>query len=164
MQREYRTHEGYLLLADISGYTQFLTGTELEHAQAIVRELTTLVHERLVPPMHFHVDAENMSVTAGGAALCREVAAAANALGLSCPPMDSHDRVADVVETSGNRQPARRFLLGVKATLPGGHHATFGSAAMKDVAGLDAKRLVAGGGGKFGRVERVTLKAIPCRD
>ncbi len=111
-----------------------------------------------------HVDAENMSVTAGGAALCREVATAANALGLSCPPMDNHDRVADVVETSGNRQPARRFLLGVKATLPGGHHATFGSAAMKDVAGLDAKRLVAGGRGKFGRVERVTMKAIPCRD
>jgi len=53
MQHEYRTHEGFLLLADISGYTQFLTGTELEHAQAIVRELTMLVRDRLVPPMHF---------------------------------------------------------------------------------------------------------------
>ena len=31
--------EGYLLLADISGYTEFLTGTELEHAHAIIREL-----------------------------------------------------------------------------------------------------------------------------
>jgi Protein of unknown function (DUF2652) len=44
---------GYLLLADISGYTAFLAGTELEHANAIVRELTTLVRERLSPPMRF---------------------------------------------------------------------------------------------------------------
>jgi hypothetical protein len=47
------TREGYLLLADISGYTAFLTGTELEHAQAIIRELTTLIRERLAPPMRF---------------------------------------------------------------------------------------------------------------
>jgi hypothetical protein len=46
-------HEGYLLLADISGYTAFLTGTELEHAQEIIHELTTLIRERLAPPMRF---------------------------------------------------------------------------------------------------------------
>ncbi|MEX1254519.1 MAG: DUF2652 domain-containing protein [Dehalococcoidia bacterium] len=45
--------QGYLLLADISGYTAFLTGTELEHAHAIIHELTTLIRERLVPPMRF---------------------------------------------------------------------------------------------------------------
>ena len=43
--------EGYLLLADISGYTAFLTSTELDHSQAIIRELTTLIRERLSPPM-----------------------------------------------------------------------------------------------------------------
>ena len=32
---------------------------------------------------------------------------------------------------------------------------------MKDVAGLDAKRLIAGGRGAFGRVERVTLSLDP---
>ena len=53
MRHGYQSHEGYLLLADISGYTHFLTGTELEHAQAIVRELTMLVRDRLVPPMQF---------------------------------------------------------------------------------------------------------------
>ena len=47
------TREGYLLLADISGYTAFLTGTELEHAQAIIHELTTLIRDRLAPPMRF---------------------------------------------------------------------------------------------------------------
>jgi uncharacterized protein YndB with AHSA1/START domain len=51
--QDQRTRQGYLLLADISGYTAFLTGTELEHANAIVHELTTLIRERLAPPMHF---------------------------------------------------------------------------------------------------------------
>ena len=45
--------QGYLLLADISGYTAFLTGTELEHAHGIINELTTLLRERLTPPMRF---------------------------------------------------------------------------------------------------------------
>lgn len=45
--------EGYLLLADISGYTTFLTGTELEHSHAIVTELTKLIRASLTPPMQF---------------------------------------------------------------------------------------------------------------
>ena len=45
--------DGYLLLADVSGYTKFLTGTELEHSHAIVTELTKLIRARLVPPMRF---------------------------------------------------------------------------------------------------------------
>jgi Protein of unknown function (DUF2652) len=32
-------HSGYLLIADISGYTEFLTGSELDHAQAIMQAL-----------------------------------------------------------------------------------------------------------------------------
>ena len=100
-------------------------------------------------------------LTAGGAALCRDVAAAARAAGLSCPAMETDGVVADVIEVAGHRQPARGALLGVEATLPGGHHARFGSAAMKDVAGLDAKRLIAGGRGAFGRVKRVTLTSGP---
>ena len=53
MPQDQRTRQGYLLLADISGYTAFLTGTELEHAHAIIHELTTLIRERLAPPMRF---------------------------------------------------------------------------------------------------------------
>jgi hypothetical protein len=45
-----KTTEGYLLLADICGYTAFLTGTELEHAQGIIRDLTSAILSRLVPP------------------------------------------------------------------------------------------------------------------
>lgn len=33
------TQHGYLLLADISSYTSFVAGTELEHAQDILSEL-----------------------------------------------------------------------------------------------------------------------------
>ena len=53
MPEDQPTREGYLLLADISGYTAFLTGTELEHAHGIINELTTLIRERLTPPMRF---------------------------------------------------------------------------------------------------------------
>ena len=53
MTEEQRVQHGYLVVADISGYTAFLTGTELEHAQAIIHELTTLIRERLAPPMRF---------------------------------------------------------------------------------------------------------------
>lgn len=53
MPDDHRARQGYLLLADISGYTAFLTGTELEHAHAIIHELTTLIRERLAPPMRF---------------------------------------------------------------------------------------------------------------
>ena len=52
-QDDQQARQGYLLLADISGYTAFLTGTELEHAHSIVRELTKLIRERLAPPMRF---------------------------------------------------------------------------------------------------------------
>jgi Protein of unknown function (DUF2652) len=50
---DFGTREGYLLLADISGYTAFLTGTELEHSHEIIRELAALIRERLAPPMRF---------------------------------------------------------------------------------------------------------------
>jgi glycolate oxidase len=109
------------------------------------------------------VDVENMTLTAGASASCRDAAAAATTAGLSCPTMETNGQVGALIERAGNRQPARAALLGVEAVLPGGHPARFGSAAMKDVAGLDAKRLVAGGQGAFGGVTRVTLKATPHR-
>jgi len=53
MQDDRGIRQGYMVLADISGYTAFLTGTELEHAHAIVHELTSLIRGRLAPPMRF---------------------------------------------------------------------------------------------------------------
>jgi len=45
--------QGYLVIADISGYTSFLARTELEHAHGIVAELTELVIARLGEPLRF---------------------------------------------------------------------------------------------------------------
>jgi uncharacterized protein YndB with AHSA1/START domain len=41
--------QGYLVLADISGFTSFLAASELDHANAIVGELLEVIVERLTP-------------------------------------------------------------------------------------------------------------------
>ena len=66
--------------------------------------------------------------------------------------------MADLVEREGNAGEVRANLLAVEAELPDGELAHFGSAAVKDVAGLDLKRLVAGGQGMMGRVRAATLR------
>ncbi len=40
-------HEGYLVIADISGYTSFMAGSELDHAQEILQEVLTLVLNKM---------------------------------------------------------------------------------------------------------------------
>jgi uncharacterized protein YndB with AHSA1/START domain len=45
------TRHGYLILADISGYTAYLTGTELEHAQDILSKLIQTILDACRPPM-----------------------------------------------------------------------------------------------------------------
>lgn len=46
-----KIHSGFFIIADISGYTGFVTGTELEHAQSIVEELTKLILDHIQSPM-----------------------------------------------------------------------------------------------------------------
>jgi uncharacterized protein YndB with AHSA1/START domain len=46
-----RTHEGYLLIADITGYTRYLTESELEHAQETLTALLELLVENTRPPL-----------------------------------------------------------------------------------------------------------------
>src|SRR4051812_48908375 len=43
--------EGYLVLADVSGYTGFLAGIELEHATGILSELIQEMLDGLTPPL-----------------------------------------------------------------------------------------------------------------
>jgi hypothetical protein len=45
------TQHGYLVIADISGYTSFVAKTELEHSQAILSELLELLVSRFQPTM-----------------------------------------------------------------------------------------------------------------
>jgi hypothetical protein len=43
------TQHGYLVIADISGYTSFVAKTELEHSQEILSELLELLVSRFQP-------------------------------------------------------------------------------------------------------------------
>ena len=45
------TNRGFLVLADISGYTAFVTATELEHGPPIIAALLEAVIERIAPPL-----------------------------------------------------------------------------------------------------------------
>src|SRR5258708_2598860 len=73
----------------------------------------------------------------------------------------SSGTIAELVADLGGAAGPRDCLLMVEADLPEGPVVTFGSAAVKDVAGLDLKRLVAGGRGAFGRVRRAVFKIGP---
>lgn len=42
---------GYLLIADITGYTRFLTGSELDHAQGVLADLFGVILDRLQSPL-----------------------------------------------------------------------------------------------------------------
>lgn len=46
-----KTYEGYLLIADITGYTKYLTESELEHAQETLTALLELLVENTGPPL-----------------------------------------------------------------------------------------------------------------
>ena len=48
------TQHGYLLLADISGYTSFVAGTELEHSQDILSELLEVIITKIKPHLTIH--------------------------------------------------------------------------------------------------------------
>jgi hypothetical protein len=46
-----KTYEGYLLIADITGYTRYLSESELEHAQETLTALLELLVESTRPPL-----------------------------------------------------------------------------------------------------------------
>ena len=45
------TASGHLIIADISGYTHYLTSSELEHAQDVLTALMELLIDRTLPPL-----------------------------------------------------------------------------------------------------------------
>jgi glycolate oxidase FAD binding subunit len=66
---------------------------------------------------------------------------------------------------SGPRRPyagaVRDFLLGIKVIDGTGEHLSFGGRVMKNVAGFDASRLMAGALGTLGVITEVSLKCLP---
>jgi hypothetical protein len=51
MSTDEHAEDGFLILADISGFTAFVTGTELEHGAEITGVLLEVVMHRLSPPL-----------------------------------------------------------------------------------------------------------------
>lgn len=121
------------------------------------------------------IDEENVTVEAGAAASSEDVRKLLASRGLACaafdePPTDStvedgsptitdqHRRIRDVVASWTLRERVRPALLCIEADLPHGR-VRFGSAAVKDVAGLDAKRLLTGN--RLATIARATFRAAP---
>ena len=44
---------GYFVIADLSGYTRFVTENDLEHAQGVLHDLVTLIIDKLGAPLEF---------------------------------------------------------------------------------------------------------------
>jgi hypothetical protein len=61
-----KTEDGVLILADISGFTAFVTATELEHGPQIIGTLLEAVMQRLSPPLEIQ-EVEGDAVFALGA-------------------------------------------------------------------------------------------------
>ena len=47
------SQKGYILVANIFGYTAFIQQTELEHAQSIIDDLLNILIESFPPPLIF---------------------------------------------------------------------------------------------------------------
>lgn len=47
------TRSGFFLIADLSGYTSFVTGNDLEHAQGVLNDLISLIIAQLGAPLEF---------------------------------------------------------------------------------------------------------------
>src|SRR5574337_1228180 len=48
------TQHGYLVIADISGYTSYVAGTELEHSQEILSDLLAMLSEKIESLLTIH--------------------------------------------------------------------------------------------------------------
>ena len=109
-----------------------------------LHELETALSEQgqclAFEPPHFQVNVSNKShsATVGGMV----------AAGLSGPARASAGAVRD-------------FVLGLRFINGRGEHLTFGGQVMKNVAGYDVSRLLAGSWGTLGLITEVSLKVLP---
>ena len=112
-----------------------LAGTPLAELEALL-----LAQGQCLPfePPHFGRGDKPSSATVGGMV----------ASGLSGPARASSGAVRD-------------FVLGVKLINGKGEHLTFGGQVMKNVAGYDVSRLMAGAMGTLGLLTEVSLKVLP---
>jgi len=74
--------------------------------------------------------------------------------------LEANGIVGGAVLAQATRSSVRPSLLAVDAEMDHGQ-VRFGSAAIKDVAGLDAKQLLVGSGGSAGTLLRATFRVTP---
>lgn len=113
-------------------------GTPLHELEAVLAEQGQCL---AFEPPHFQVNAgikQQSHVTVGGMV----------AAGLSGPARASAGSVRD-------------FVLGLRFINGRGEHLTFGGQVMKNVAGYDVSRLLAGSWGTLGLITEVSLKVLP---
>lgn len=106
----------------------------------------------------FELDGANLTVTIGAATRLDALHARLAARGYRVGLPGGEATVGEMVGGGEHRAEVRAALLAVTAALPDGPVATFGSKAIKDVAGYDLKRLFIGSGVVFGSVGAVTLR------
>lgn len=72
MATDPRVQNGYLVLADLSGFTRFVARTELEHAQGILGNLLRLLRTHLTPSLHLaEVEGDALFLYAGASRFAR---------------------------------------------------------------------------------------------
>jgi glycolate oxidase FAD binding subunit len=116
-------------------------------------------------------DPTELVITARAGTSLAELEATLDAAGqmLPCEPplFDGQATVGGMVATglSGPRRPwagsVRDFVLGCRAITGHGKHLRFGGQVMKNVAGFDVSRLIAGSFGCLGLITEVSLKVLP---
>jgi glycolate oxidase len=142
-------------------------GTGLSGGSAAVDGCITLSTERM---RDVRVDAESMVAVAQPGALNVEVKAAARAEGLWYPPDPSSYEICSI---GGNLATnagglccvkygvTTDYVLGVEVVLADGTVTRLGGRTIKDVAGLDLKRLFVGSEGTLGVITEATLRLRP---
>ncbi|MDG6404232.1 glycolate oxidase subunit GlcE, partial [Pseudomonas quasicaspiana] len=127
--------------------------------------LDTRIHSGIVS-----YDPTELVITARAGTPLQELCAALDAAGqmLPCePPHFGEATVGGMVASglSGPRRPwsgsVRDFVLGTRVITGLGKHLRFGGEVMKNVAGYDLSRLMAGSFGCLGVLTEVSLKVLP---
>ena len=104
------------------------------------------------------LDDANLTVTAAATASLDALHAMLAARGYRVALPRGARTVGELVGGDDARAEVRAALLAVGVILPDGQAATFGSKAIKDVAGYDLKRLYIGSGATFGALREATLR------
>jgi hypothetical protein len=117
-----RTDRGFLILADVSGYTAFVTTTELEHGSEIIASLLDEVVAHLSPPLEIQeIEGDAVFALGGeGAELART--RLLEVLGAAFAAFKARQRAMQDAETCGCGACQRIWTLDLKMVV---HHGAF---------------------------------------